>query len=205
MLPSMKWHAAGSNLLALVLCASPVLAFPPTIASTVDIQVEGRGATLFAAKPNVSDVVVPPQPDFAICALPCAARLSTETSYVTLGKDGALSKAFRVTPATERLTVQQGSGAMRTASLFGLGTGAVLLGAGLGFFVTHAVANADNNPSSAETAGAMAVPLFIGGAVSLTLGAILYALSGTSIRDQRGQSLALHARKMLAPSFSFTD
>ena len=80
-----------------------------------------------------------------------------------------------------------------------MGLGGVVLGAGLGFGLIYAVANADNNPATAETAGSLAVPSIIGGAVALALGIVLYAVSGTSIRDQAGRPLALRSPTLLPP------
>lgn len=194
----MRRGSALPALTAILLAAAPLHA-------QVAVTVEGQGATLYSAQPNVSDEAPKPVPDIAICTLPCSAKLSTETSYLTLGADGASSRAFRISALTRSLTVRQGSQTARAAGIFGLGLGGVAFGAGLGLFITHAIANADNNPSTAETAGTLALPLLIGGAVSMTLGLILYAISGTSVRDQEGRSLAGAPRKSLGSSFSFTE
>lgn len=174
-------------------------------AETVDVRVEGRGATLYSAQPNVSDEKPRAIPDVALCTLPCTAKLSTETSYVTLGTDGAQSRAFHVSALTRSLDVRQGSDAARTGGLFSLGLGGVAFGSGLGLLITRAVAFAGNNPSTAETSGTLAIPLLIGGAVSLTLGAVLYALSGTHVRDQAGRTLARTDGNSQGPTFSLTE
>ena len=57
--------------------------------------------------------------------------------------------------------------------------------------MVHVTGNADNNAATAETDGTLAIPLVLGGAVSLVLGLELYAVSGTSVRDQTGRALAL--------------
>lgn len=179
---------------ALTLVASNASALEPpapTPEANVDLRSDGKPAILYATRSNVSDLPVRGEPEYAICTLPCSARLSTERSYLTLGADGAASRPFRIGPLTTALVVNQGSGTTRSVGLFASGLGAVALGAGLGLGTIYAIANDDNNPATAETAGSLALPLIVSGAVTLALGLVLYAVSGTSVRDQVGHALAL--------------
>lgn len=198
-------RSAFSFVTCAALCTMPALALaePKSVEEALkgkSVRVEGEQSVLVLAQPNVSDANPPSEAETAICRLPCTPKLSFEQSYFTLGSDGQKSPSFRVSPFTDTVVVRNGSNALRTGSLLGAGVGAVTLTAGLGFFLVHAIANDDNNPAAATTAGSLGVPLMVGGAITLVASLVLYAVSGTSIHvtDRRSSANSLPVTTALA-------